>query len=149
MAAKHVPEGEMEYPLSVPIRIGDGRICLTEGKYKGTVILGRKGLSKTFLVLKTDAFDAVLGGDFFEENPEILYLGLQSRRHLLVRTNDGGWEKVHLEETAEIVEGVNILRDVSFDLDTEVKVEGLLRLEKEMLLNLETYTLATEMKLHA
>ena len=149
MAAKHVPEGEIEYALSVGIRIGDGRICLTEGKYKGTVILGRRRLPKSFLVLETDAFDAVLGEDFFEENPEIPYLGLQSPRHLLVRTDDGEWEKVHLEETAEIVEGVKVLRDISCDLDTEVKVEGLLGLEKEMLLTLETYTLATEMKLHA
>ena len=94
-------------------------------------------------------FDAVLGEDFFEENPEIRYLGLQSPRHLLVRTDDGEWEKVPLEETAEIVEGVKVLRDISFDLDTEVKAEGLLRLEKEMLLTLETHTLATEMKLHA
>ena len=149
MAAKHVPEGEIEYAPSVGIRIGAGRICLTEGKYKGTVILGRRRLPKSFLVLETDAFDAVLGEDFFEENPEIRYLGLQSPRHLLVRTDDGEWEKVHLEETAEIVEGVKVLRDISFDLDKEVKVEGLLRLEKEMLLTLETYTLATEMKLHA
>ena len=113
------------------------------------MILGRRRLPKSFLVLETDAFDAVLDEDFFEENPEIRYLGLQSPRHLLVRTDDGEWEKVHLEETAEIVEGVKVLRDISFDLDTEVKVEGLLRLEKEMLLTLETYTLATEMKLHA
>ena len=42
MAAKHVPEGEIEYAPSVGIRIGDGRICLTEGKYRGTVILGRR-----------------------------------------------------------------------------------------------------------
>ena len=112
------------------------------------VILGRKRLPKSFLVLETDPFDAGLGEDFFDENLEIPYLGLQSPRHLLVRTDDREWEKVHLEETAEIVEGIKVLRDISFDLDTEVKVEGLLRLEKEMLLTLETYTLATEMKLH-
>ena len=90
----------------------------------------------------------MFGEDFFEENPEIRYLGLQSPRHLLVLTDDREWEKVHLEESAKIVLGVKVLRDISFDLDAEVKVEGLLRLEKAMLLTLETYTLATEMKLH-
>ena len=149
MAAEHVPEGEIEYAPSVRIRIGDGRICLTEGKYKRTVLLGRKRLPKSVLVLETDAFDAVPGEDFFEENPKIRYLGHQSPRHLLVRTDDGSWEKVHFEETTEIVEGLIILREISFHLDTEVKVEGLLRLEKEMLLTLETYTLATQMRLHA
>ena len=144
MAAKHVPEGEIGYAPSCGIGIGDGRICLTEGKYKGTGILGRKRLPKRFLVLQADAFEAVLGGDFLEENPEIRYLGLQSPRHLLVLTDDGEWENVHLEETAEIVEGVKVLRDISFDPDAEVKIEGLLHLEKEMLLTLETYTLATE-----
>ena len=44
---------------------------MTEGKSKGTMILGRKRLPKRLLVLETDAFDAVLGEDFFEENPEI------------------------------------------------------------------------------
>ena len=112
------------------------------------MILGRRRLPKIFLVLETNALDAVLGEDFFEENPEIRYLGLQSPRHLLIRTDNGESEKVHLEETAEIVEGVKVLRDISFDLDTEVKFEELVHLEKEMLLTLETYTLATEMKLH-
>ena len=111
--------------------------------------LWRRRLPKSFLVLETDAFDAVLGEDLFEENPEIRYLGLQSPRHLLVRTDDREWEKVHLEETSEIVEGVKVLRDISFDLDMEVKVKGLLHLEKELLLTLQTYTLATEMGLHA
>ena len=96
MAAKHVPEGEIEYAPSVGIHIDNGRICLTEGKCKGTVILGRRRLPKSFLVLETDAFDAVLGEDFFEGNLEILYLGLQSPRHLLVRTDDGEWEKVQV-----------------------------------------------------
>ena len=89
MAAKHVPEGVIEYARSVGIRIGDGRICLTKGKCKGTVTLGRRRLPKSFLVLQTDGFNFVLGEDFFEENPEIRYLGLQSPRHLLVRTDDG------------------------------------------------------------
>ena len=113
------------------------------------MILGRKRLPKRFLVLETDAFDAVLCEDFFHQNPEIRYLGLQSARHLLVLRDHGEWEKVRVEETAEFVEGVNVLRDISFDLDAEVNVEGLLRLEKEMPLTVETYTLATEMKLQA
>ena len=113
------------------------------------MILGRRRLPKSFLVLQTDAFNAVLNEDFFTKNPEICYLGLQSPRHLLVRSDNREWKKVHLEETAEIVEGIKVLRDISFDLDTKVKVEGLLHLEKEMLLTLETDTLATEMKLHA
>ena len=49
MAAKYVPEGEIEYAPSVGIRIGDGRICLTEGKYKGTVIFGEKEITEKFL----------------------------------------------------------------------------------------------------
>ena len=48
IAAKHVPAGEVEYAPSCGIRIGDGRICLTEGKYSGKVILGGKRLPKSF-----------------------------------------------------------------------------------------------------
>ena len=55
MAANHVLEGEIEYAPSCGIRIGDGRICLSEGKYNGTVIVLRKRLPKRFLVLQTDA----------------------------------------------------------------------------------------------
>ena len=70
-------------------------------------------------------------------------------RHLVVLRDDRESETVRLEETEEIVDGVKVLRDIRFDLDAEVKVQGLRCLENEMLLTLETYTLATEMKLHA
>ena len=101
MAAKHVPEGESEYASGCGICIGDGRICLTEGKYKGTGILGRKRLPKGFLVLQADAFQAVLGEDFLE----IRYLGLQSPRHVLVLTDDGEWENVHLKRPPRLSKG--------------------------------------------
>ena len=45
-----------------------------------------------FQAFDTDAFEAVLGTDFFAQNEEIKYLSLQEPTHLLVMSEEQEWE---------------------------------------------------------
>ena len=47
--------------------------------------MGEGDISFSFATFDTDAFDVILGSDFFETNPHIKYLSLQVPHHLLVR----------------------------------------------------------------
>ena len=47
--------------------------------------MGEEDIPFSFATFDTDAFDVILGNDFFEANPHIKYLSLQAPHHLLVQ----------------------------------------------------------------
>ena len=55
--------------------------------------MGEEDIPFSFPTLDTDAFDMILGNDFFEANPHIKYLSLQAPHPLLVRRH---WQLVEV-----------------------------------------------------
>ena len=54
---------------TVAIRVGDGRTIHILGGVDGTICLGDETVTQHCRVLDTDAFDIVIGTDFYEETP--------------------------------------------------------------------------------
>ena len=59
------------------------------------VPMGSRSIAHRFYVMDTEAFDFVLGTDFFVEHSQILFLTLQAPYVLQVDHGDG-WESVPL-----------------------------------------------------
>ena len=57
----------------------------------------------------TDAFDVILGDDFFEANPHIKYLSLQAPHHLLVQRH-GQLVEVPLNEDTTPKSSVQVIQ---------------------------------------
>ena len=61
--------------------------------------MGDRKVLQKFQAFDTDAFEAVLGTDFFAQNEWIKYLSLQEPTHLLVVNEEQEWEAIPLKET--------------------------------------------------
>ena len=85
----------------------------------------RKVLQK-FQAFDTDAFEVVLGTDFFAQNEWIKYLSLQEPTHLLVVNEEQEWEAVPLKETKWQRPTLKTLKSFPSALDSEVKQESIL-----------------------
>ena len=73
------------------VGVGVSSVC-------GGQVGDRKVLPK-FEAFDTNAFEAVLGTDFFAQNECIKYLSLQEPTHLLVVNEGQEWEAIPLKET--------------------------------------------------
>ena len=74
------------------VKTGEGGVTLTEGEIEGEVQRGDRKVLQKFQAFDTDAFEAVLGTDFFAQNEWIKYLSLQEPTHLLVVNEEQDWE---------------------------------------------------------
>ena len=79
-----------------------------------------------FQAFDTDAFEAVLGTDFFAQNEWIKYLSLQEPTRLLVVNEEQEWEAIPLKETKCPRPTLKTLKNFPLPLDSEVKQESIL-----------------------
>ena len=94
VAKKTLPCGDLKNILpTAPIRIGDGHVVHSCGDCEVEVLMGSRSIAHRFYVMDTEAFDFVVGTDFFVEHSQILSLTLQARYVLQVDHGDG-WESV-------------------------------------------------------
>ena len=79
------------------IRMGDGHVVHSCGDCEVDVPMGSRSIGHRFYVMDTEAFDFVLGTDFFVEQSQILSLTLQAPYVLQMDHGNGG-ESVPLEQ---------------------------------------------------
>ena len=98
MAKNILPCGDLKNILpTAAIRMGDGHVVHSCGDCEVEVPMGSSSIAHRFYVMDTEAFDFVLGTDFFVEHSQILSLTLQAPYVLQVDHMDG-WESVPLEQ---------------------------------------------------
>ena len=80
------------------IRMGDGHVVHSCGDCEVEVPLVSRSIAHRFYVMHNEAFDFVLGTDFFVEHSQILSLTLQAP-YVLQVDHGNGWESVPLEQS--------------------------------------------------
>ena len=100
IVAKNIlPRGDLKNIMpTAAIRMGDGHVVHSCGDCTVDVPMRSKSIAHRFYVMDTEAFDFVLGIDFFVEHSQILSLTLQAPQVLQVDHGDG-WESVPLEQS--------------------------------------------------
>ena len=99
VAKKILPRGDLKNIMpTAAIRMGDGHVVHSCGDCEVDVPMGSRSIAHRFYVMDTEAFDFVLGTDFFAEHPQILSLTLQAPYVLHVDHGDGR-ESVPLEQS--------------------------------------------------
>ena len=99
VAKKILPRGDLKNIMpTAAIRMGDGHVVHSYGDCEVEVPMGSRSIAHRFYVMDTEAFDFVLGTDFFAEHSQILSLSLQAPYVLQVDHGDG-WEYVPLEQS--------------------------------------------------
>ena len=99
VAKKILPCGDqMNILPTAAIRMGDGHVVHRSGDCEVEVPMGSRSIAHRFYVMDTEAFDFVLGTDFFVEASQILSLTLQAPYVLQVDHGDG-WESIPLEQS--------------------------------------------------
>ena len=96
---KMLPRGDLKNIMpTAAIRMQDGHVVHSCGNCEVDVPMGSKSIAHRFYVMDTEAFDFVLGTDFFVQHSQILSLTLQAPYLLQVDHGDG-WESVPLEQS--------------------------------------------------
>ena len=108
------------------VKTGEGGVTLTEGEIEGEVQVGDGKVLQKFQAFDTNAFEAVLGTDFFAQNECIKYLSLQEPTHLLVVNEGQKWEAIPLKETKCPRPTLKTLKSFPLALDSEVIQESIL-----------------------
>ena len=80
------------------IRMGDGHVVHSCGDCEVEVPMGSRTIAHCFYVMDTEAFDFVLGTDFFSQHSEIPFLTLQAP-YLLYVDHGNGRESLPLEQS--------------------------------------------------
>ena len=96
---KTLPRGDLKNIMpTAAIRMGDEHVVHSCGDCEDDVPMGSISIAHRFYVMGTEAFDFVLGTDFFVEHSHILSLRLQAPYVLQLDNGDGG-ECVPLEQS--------------------------------------------------
>ena len=99
VAKKILPRGDLKNIMpTAAIRMGEGHVVHSCGDCEVEVPMGSRSIAHRFYVMDIEAFDFVLGTDFFVEHWQILSLTLQAPYVLQVDHGDG-WESVPLEQS--------------------------------------------------
>ena len=99
VAKKILPCGDLKNILpTAPICMGDWHVVHSYVDCEVEVPMGSRSIAHRFYVMYTEAFNFVLGTDFFLEHSQILSLTLQAPYVLQVDHGDG-WESVPLEQS--------------------------------------------------
>ena len=99
VAKKNLPPGDPKNVMpTAAIRMGDGHVVHSCGDCEIDLPMGSRNIAHRFYVMDTEAFDFVLGTDFFVEHSQILSLTLQAPYVLHVDHGDGR-ESVPLEQS--------------------------------------------------
>ena len=79
VAKKILPRGDLKNIMpTAPIRMGDGHVVHNCGTCEVEVPMGSRSIAHRFNVMDTEAFDFVMGTDFFVEHSQILSLTLRA-----------------------------------------------------------------------
>ena len=98
VARKILPCGDLKNILpTAAIRMGERHVVHSCGDYEVEVPMGSRSIAHRFYMMDTEAFDFLLGTDFFVEHPQILSLTLQAPYVRQVDHGDG-WESLPLEQ---------------------------------------------------
>ena len=99
VAKKSLPCGSLKNTMTTgPIRMGYGHVLHSCGDCEVEVPMGSRTIAHRFYVIDTEAFDFVLGTDFFVQHPQIQSLTLQAPYSLYVDQGEGR-ESVPLEQS--------------------------------------------------
>ena len=94
-----LPCGDLKNILpTAAIRIRDGHVVHSCWHCEVEMLMGSRSIAHRFYVMDSEAFDFLLGTDFFVEHSQILPLTLQAPYVLQVDHGDG-WESVPLEQS--------------------------------------------------
>ena len=98
VAKKILPCGSLKNTMTTAaIRMGDGHVVHSCGDCEVEVPMGSRTIAHRFYVMDTEAFDFVLGTDFFVQHSQIQSLTLQAP-YLLYVDHGSGRESVPLEQ---------------------------------------------------
>ena len=131
VAGRLVQQRQTQMGEAFGVKAGSGAVQLTSGETEGGVHVGKEELPFSFATFNTDAFDVILGNDFFQVNPHIKYLSLQAPDHLLVR-RQGQLVEVPLNEDTKRKPPVQIIQGLSPNLGADVKLEGVVALHTQL-----------------
>ena len=99
VAKKILPRGILKNTMpTAAIRMGDGHVVHSCGDCEVEVPMGSQNIAHRFYVMDTEAFDFVLGTDFFVQHSQIQSLTLQAP-YLLYVDHGNGRESVPLEQS--------------------------------------------------
>ena len=99
VAKKFLPCGSLKNTMTTAaIRMGDGHVVHSCGDCEVEVPMGSRTIAHRFYVMDTEAFDFVLGTDFFVQHSQIQSLTLQAP-YLLYADHGSGREFVPLEQS--------------------------------------------------
>ena len=99
VAKKILPCGSLKNTMTTAaIRMGDGHVVHSCGDCEVEVPMGSRTIAHRFYVMDTEAFDFVLGTDFFVQHSQIQSLTLQAP-YLLYVDHGSGRECVPLEQS--------------------------------------------------
>ena len=99
VAKKILPRGILKNTMpTAAIRMGDGHVVHSCGDCEVDVPMGSQTIAHRFYVMDTEAFDSVLGTDFFVQHTQIQSLTLQAP-YLLYVDHGKGTESVPLEQS--------------------------------------------------
>ena len=99
VAKKSLPCGSLKNTMTTAaIRMGDGHVVHSCGDCEMEVPMGSRTIAHRFNVMDTEAFDFVLGTDFFVQHSQIQSLTLQAP-YLLYVDHGSGRESVPLEQS--------------------------------------------------
>ena len=100
VAKKILPCGSLKNTMTTAaIRMGDGHVVHSCGDCEMEVPMGSRTIAHRFYVMDTEAFDFVLGTDFFVQHSQIQSLTLQAP-YLLYVDHGSGRESVPLDVSA-------------------------------------------------
>ena len=99
VAKKTLPRGDLKNIMpTAAIRMGDGHVVHSCGDCENDVPMGSRSIAHRLYVIDTEAFDFIMGTNFFVGHSHILSLMLQSPYVFQVDHGDRG-ESVPLEQS--------------------------------------------------
>ena len=123
VAKKSLPSWDLKNIMpTAAIRMGEGHVVHSCGDCEVEVPMGPRSIAHRFYVMDTEAFDFVLGTDFFVEHSEILSLTLQAPYFLQVDHCDG-WESVPLEQSEHTSSYLRVCKKVPSTMMVASKTE--------------------------
>ena len=123
VAKKTLPCGSLKNTMTTAtIRMGDGHVVHSCGDCEVEVPMGSRTIAHRFYVMDTEAFDFVLGTDFYVQHSQIQSLTLQSP-YLLYVDHGNGRESVPLEQSEHTSSYLRVLKEEPSNMMAASKTE--------------------------
>ena len=123
VAKKILPFGSLKNTMTTAaIRMGDGHVVHSCGDCEVEVPMGSRTIPHRFYVMDSEAFDFVLGSDFFVQHSQIQSLTLQVP-YLLYVDHGNGRESVPLEQSEHTLSYLRVLKEEPSNMMAASKTE--------------------------